>query len=119
MGRKTYESIGKPLTNRRNIVLTKKPKNDIEAYTSIPLALEAVKDENQVFVIGGGDTFAQTIGIVERMFLTLIHRDVEGDTFFPPYEELLSNEFLLNREEHFNDFSFLDYIRKSKIIGVK
>ena len=61
MGRRTFESLGKPLPNRRNVVLTSRPLSGIETYKTIPEALEALKDEEKVFVFGGGNIFGQLL----------------------------------------------------------
>jgi dihydrofolate reductase len=112
MGRKTYESLTKPLSNRRNVVLSSKPIKDVETYSSLTLALEALKNEMMVFIIGGSNLFFQTLGMADGLYLTIIDRDVDGDTFFPPYEEELKRDFRLIQESHRNDYSFLDYMRK-------
>lgn len=110
MGRRTFESLGKPLANRRNVVLTSRTIPGVETYATIPAALEALSKEEKVFVIGGGEIFSQFLQRADEWHLTLIHRDVKGDTFFPPYEHLIGSAFLLvNKEEH-EGFTFLDYV---------
>jgi dihydrofolate reductase len=84
MGRKTYESIGKPLPNRTNIILTKQTNyhalgTRIEA--SIEKALSGLSGE--VFIIGGGEVYQQALPRADRIYLTLVHTAIEGDTFFP------------------------------------
>ena len=90
MGRKTWESIGKPLPNRRNIVVSKsfsaadfKTLNgSVEVFPSLEAALKA--SENEVFVIGGGEIYSQAIPLADKMYLTRVHITVEeADTFFP------------------------------------
>lgn len=111
MGRKTYESLGKPLSDRRNVVLTSRKIPNAEAYRTVGEALEALRDEPKVFVIGGGEVFARFLERADEWHLTVVDREVEGDTFFPPYEHLIGNRFLLvGREEH-EGFTFLDYKR--------
>lgn len=111
MGRKTFESLGKPLPNRRNVVLTSRTIPGIETYSSIPAALEALADEEKVFVIGGGEIFRQFLERVDGWYLTIVEKEVEGDVFFPPYEHLIGSQFLLvNKEEH-EGFTFLDYVK--------
>jgi len=111
MGRKTYESIGKPLPNRRNVVLASRPIHGVESYATLDEALRVLRDEEKVFVIGGGALYAAVLDQVDELHLTLIQRDVEGDTFFPPYEHLLGTAFrLLHREDHAG-YIFEDYVR--------
>ncbi len=111
MGRKSFESLGKPLPRRRNVVLTRRILPGVETYDSIDHALKALQKEDNVFVIGGGEIFAQMIGMVENLQLTLVEREVEGDTYFPPYEELVKTKFKLVFEETHEGFRYLDYTR--------
>jgi dihydrofolate reductase len=111
MGRKTFESLGKPLPDRRNVVLTSRSLPRIETYSSIPLALEALANEDKVFVIGGGEIFRQFLERSDGWYLTLVEREVDGDTFFPPYEHLIGNMFLLVKKEEHEGFTFLDYVK--------
>ncbi len=88
MGRKTYESIGRPLPGRENIVLTRdktfKPEG-CTIYHSIDEALEATKDYEEVMVIGGDSFYQQLISKADRLYLTFIDLDIKGDAFFPEY----------------------------------
>jgi dihydrofolate reductase len=111
MGRKTFESLGRPLPNRRNVVVTSALIPGVECYPDPESALRAVADQATVFVIGGGQLFSWMLGRADEFRLTLVHRDAEADTFFPPYEEVLRQSFrLVSREDH-DGFSFLDYVR--------
>ncbi len=109
MGRKTFESLGKPLPNRRNVVLTSKPIPGVETFASIPDALEALKNEEKVFIFGGGNLFGQFLEKADEWYLTLVDKEVDGDTFFPPYEHLIGNLFLLVGKEQHEGFTFLNY----------
>ena len=85
MGRKTYDSIGKPLPGRRNIILTHDPDflaDGCEVYHSPEKVLDQIKDEEEAFVIGGAQIFAAFQAYAERMYITLIDHLFEGDTFF-------------------------------------
>jgi dihydrofolate reductase len=87
MGRKTYESIGRPLPNRRNIVLSGNPDfqaNGAEVYQTIGEALKACIGEDEVFVIGGATIYTKAfeLDIVDRIYMTIVHADFEGDTYF-------------------------------------
>ena len=113
MGRKTYESLGKPLPNRRNVVLTSRPIPGIETYETLAAALEALSKEEKIFVIGGGKVFAQLLGQADELYLTLVDQQVEGDAFFPEYEPLLKAKFRLTDREEREGFVFEDYARRS------
>ena len=111
MGRKTYETLSSPLTNRRNVVLTSRKIDGVETYATIAQALEVLKTEGDVFVIGGGQIFAQLLMSAAELRLTLVEQEVDGDTFFPPYEHLIGSHFRLASKEEHPGFSFLDYVR--------
>lgn len=111
MGHKTYVSIGKPLVNRRNVVISSRTIPGIESYPSVPAALEALHDQKKVFVIGGGQIYAQLLEKADEIYLTFVDRDVEADTFFPEYEVLLENSFSLTHHELHDGFEFRDYVR--------
>jgi len=110
MGRGTYDALSTPLANRRNIVLTSSEIQGVETYRTIGEALEAVKNEGNVYVIGGGQIFAQLITSAAELRLTLVEQEVDGDTFFPPYEHLVGSLFRLASKEDHQGFSFVDYV---------
>ncbi len=90
MGRLTCESIGKALPRRRNIVLTrqadyKQPGFDV--VTTLDAALELAGDADEVMIIGGGDIYEQLLPMTDRIYLTRVHAEVEGDTFLPEINE--------------------------------
>jgi dihydrofolate reductase len=88
MGRKSYDALKKSLPGRINIVVTKKtdfqPK-DVFVVNNIEDAIAKAKesDANEIFIIGGGEIFEQTIDMVSRIYLTRVHATVEGDTYYP------------------------------------
>jgi dihydrofolate reductase len=87
MGRKTFDSIGRPLPGRRNIVITRNPAwraDGVDAVHSLDDALALAADAPQVFVLGGGEIFAQALARSQRLELTELQRDYDGDAFFPP-----------------------------------
>ena len=90
MGRKTFESINRVLPNRRNIVLTKQKDwsyNNVEIYSSIDEVLKDNINEKELCIIGGGEIFRQTFGIINKMYLTIVDFHVENaDVFFPDYD---------------------------------
>jgi dihydrofolate reductase len=91
MGEKTFESIGKALPGRKNIVLTFnenfKADNSIVVF-SIDDALKEVEKEEEVMIIGGASIYKQFLPLTDRMYLTLIHSDFGGDCFFPNFNDI-------------------------------
>lgn len=86
MGRKTFESIGKPLPNRRNLVITRDRTyvaEGCEIVGSLQEALALTKDEAEVFIGGGETIYREALPIADRIYLTTIHSKIDGDTFFP------------------------------------
>ncbi len=121
MGRKTFESIGKPLKGRKSIVITRQPEYGADGCSvvcSLKEALDQVKSEKEVFVIGGAEIYTQTIDLHQsrRIFLTRIYGSFEGDAFFPEIDE--EKWELIEIEEHEADeknkfpYGFLKYKRK-------
>lgn len=106
MGRKTFESLGRPLPNRRNIVITRDPKykqGGIEVVHSLMEAINlAAKGKEEIFVIGGAEIFKQAMDIADRLYITHIEgEDKDADTFFPEIVPIVWNE--TSREEHKKD----------------
>lgn len=88
MGRRTYESIGRPLPGRLNIVVTRDPSrrwDGVEVVQSLPDALEraAAHGADEIMIIGGGDLYRAALPLAQRIYLTRVHEAVEGDTVFP------------------------------------
>lgn len=101
MGRKTFESIGRPLPGRRNIVVTRNAawhQNGVDVACSLDAAIALVKDEAQVFVIGGGELYAQALPQADQLILTEVDADFDGDTFFPAWDRAAFTE--VSRETH-------------------
>lgn len=94
MGRLTFESFGaKPLPGRRNIIISRNAnyganlaEGEIEVYTSIESALEALKNTNEVMIIGGMSLYEQALPLANRLYMTLVHTEVEGDAWFPEFD---------------------------------
>ena len=112
MGRKTFDSLDKPFPNRVNIVITSNVINGVKSYPSLEFALQALNNEKEVFVIGGGRVYTDALRFADELRLTLLDRDVDGDTYFPPYQEILKRNFRLIKEEHGTGVTFAHYIRK-------
>jgi len=118
MGRKTYESIGRPLPGRRNIVVSSRPgfaPVGVEVVPSWKAALACVPDDDEVFVIGGATLYQKALPDVDRMYLTLVEGEVAGDTYFemPIGSEwkLVSEELRAADQDHPFDLSFKVYER--------
>lgn len=91
VGRKTFESIGKPLPGRQTIVVTRNADYMVEGCLiarSVESALELAESrgENEAFVIGGADIYAQALGFADRIYLTEVHAEVDADTYFPEFD---------------------------------
>lgn len=119
MGRKTYESIGKPLPNRTNIVVSRKADWFEEGILIVGSIKEAIKfakkiDEN-IFIIGGGNIYAQTIDLADRLEVTQVDADFPADTFFPKIDAKVwakTNETCHEKDEKNNfDFCFQTFDR--------
>ncbi len=99
MGRKTYDSIGRPLPNRRNIVITRNKDLQIagvEMVSSVEEAISLCKQENEVFIIGGAEIYKHALPLTNRIYLTTVHQHYEADAFFPELDE---NEWLTIAQE--------------------
>lgn len=100
MGRKTFESLPNgPLPGRRNIVVSRTIDNikGVDIYKSIPQALEACSNEEEVFIIGGAEIYRQTIDIADRLYLTVVDNGSQlADSWFPPYDNWKLKEKLQN-----------------------
>jgi dihydrofolate reductase len=106
MGRKTYDSIGRPLPNRRNIVITRNSNISIpgcEVVSSIDHALELTKEDPEVMVIGGASLCEQLLPKINRLYITKIDGVFEGDVFFPKYDDF--NWLEVSCESHPKDSS--------------
>jgi dihydrofolate reductase len=121
MGRKTFESMGKPLAGRTNIVITRQKDWTAEgaiAVQSLEDALQAAADTDakEAFVIGGGEIYRQSLPKAQRVYLTRVHTTLDGDTYFPalPAEEweLQSQLDCPADEKHAYSYSFQTWQRK-------
>ena len=120
MGRKTYESIGRPLPGRQNIIISRDPEYHMEgcdSATSIEQALSMIENHPEAMLIGGSSLYQQTIDLADKLYITYIHSQFEGDAWFP--EIPLQNWIESAREDHFADdknsydYSFVTYSRSS------
>ena len=119
MGRKTYESIGRALPGRLNIILTRDDTFTADGCVVVSSIEEAfhivnIHDADELFIIGGENIYSQFMHIADNLYLTLIDLDVEGDTFFPPYMYLPLKE--VQREKHDNDTYSYEFVHYEKTL---
>lgn len=119
MGRKTFESFPKPLPNRTHVIITRQKNYNPEncfVVNSLEKAIEICPKDEDVFVIGGGEIYQQSIVIADKIELTRVHSTFEADTFFPEIDttiwELVQEEFHPKDEKHLFDFTFQTYLKK-------
>ena len=104
MGRKTYESIGKPLPKRDNIIITRNADYRVDGCQVLPslnVAMAICSQQEEVMIMGGASIYTYALPLTERMYLTLIHTTMKGDTFFPEWRADEWQETA--REEHLAD----------------
>jgi dihydrofolate reductase len=118
MGRNTHESIGRPLPGRQNIIVTKNPDYKVDGCTvvhSTKEAFQACSDAEEAMVMGGASLYEQLLPQAEKLYLTLVHASLEGDTWFPDWNKADWRE--VNSEYHHADdkndypYSFIVYER--------
>lgn len=109
MGRKTYQSIGRPLPGRRNIVISRDATLEIEGVTtvtSIEQALQAAGDVEEVMIIGGGAIYQACLPQADKLYVTYIDAQIEGDTQFPQwgdeFNETYSEDYMADQNNAFN-----------------
>ena len=119
MGRKTFESFPKLLPNRTHIIITRQKNYQPEhciVVDSLEKALEYIPEEEDGFIIGGGEIYKQAINFADVIELTRVHAFYDADTFFPDINDeewqLIEEEYHPKDEKHSVDFSYLTYIRK-------
>lgn len=116
MGRKTYESIGKPLPGRTTVIVTRDANYRVEGCvtaTSIEGAIAACGDDGEVFFVGGAELYAQVLPRADRLYLTEIQAEFQGDAWFPEFDPSGWRE--TGRDAHVNDaglgYHFVTYQR--------
>ncbi len=119
MGRKTFESLGKPLPNRTTIIITRNKnytqKNCI-VVNSLNDAIEAAKEDPNPYILGGAEIYKQAMKIANKLDLTLVHHNFEADAFFPEidlniWQETTREDFKSDETNKYN-YSFITYLRK-------
>ncbi|MGN6182033.1 MAG: dihydrofolate reductase [Thermoanaerobaculia bacterium] len=121
MGRRTFDSVGKALPGRTNLIITRQeglaiPNAIVVNSLEDAIRIAAVAGESEAFVLGGAEIYAMANHRADRMYLTRVHAEVEGDTFFPEFDDV--SEWHLTDAEHFEadeqnqyPYSFLTYDR--------
>lgn len=118
MGRKTFESIGRPLPNRKNVVLTRDTSftaSGIEVVHSVETLLSYIKEDNNVFIIGGGEVYSLLLSYANKLYITLVDIDIDGDTAFPDYtHDFIKVHSKLGEEVSSvgYDYYFTEWVRK-------
>lgn len=119
MGRKTFESLGKPLPNRTTIIITRN-KNYTQhgciVVNSLNEAVEAAKEDDNPYILGGAEIYKQALNIADKLDLTFVHQNFEADVFFPEidfniWKEASREDFKSDEKNKFN-YSFVTYLRK-------
>lgn len=125
MGRKTYESIGKPLPGRITIVVSRNPSYHAEGCLVRPsitsaLALAEAKGEREVFIFGGREIYREALKIADKLYITRIHAVFQADTFFPALDlsswDETSAEYHPPDQENLHPFTFLIYERRNEYV---
>lgn len=118
MGRKTFESIGRPLPGRTNVVITRNPGYRVDGAVTVHSLEEAIgmfPADEEVFIIGGGEIYAQSMPVADRLYLTVVDADYNGDTVFPKWDKSkwreVSREEYARGEKFEHPFAFIDYER--------
>ena len=121
MGRKTYESIGKPLPGRTSIVITRNPEYKLDEAIVVNSLQEAISkarelDAQEAFIIGGGDLYRQAQSVSDRLYITEIHTTMHGDTYFEikdPSQWIETERSVREADDrHKYAFAFVDYIKQ-------
>ena len=120
MGRKSYLSEDQLLSDKLSIILTHHttdylPQNCLRAE-SLGEALSILTEEKEIFILGGGEVFRQSLSIANHIYLTLIHAHIQGDTYFPEIDDLqwklVKSDFHKKDNRNHYDYSFQEYVRK-------
>jgi len=119
MGRKTFESIGRPLPGRTNIIITRSADFHADGVVkahSLQQALDLVADQDEAMIIGGGSIYQQALPLADRLYLTYVENRFEGDAWFPDFDsdqwQVIDEERYAADEKNASDYRFVTYQRK-------
>lgn len=118
MGRKTYESLGKPLPNRTTIIITRNKnykQNNCIVVNSLNEAIKAAQADENPYILGGAEIYKQALKIADRLDLTIIHHSFEADAFFPKinykiWKEVSREDYKADEKNKYN-YSFVTYLK--------
>ncbi|MCD6068423.1 MAG: dihydrofolate reductase [Bacteroidetes bacterium] len=120
MGRKTFESIGRPLPGRPHVIISRNEDRQLEGVTvvnSLDKALDLAKDDDQPFIFGGGEIYRIAMHLVQRIYLTRVHKYFEGDAYFPELDpkewQLVEKQDFEADEKNLMAYSYEEYKRIS------
>lgn len=121
MGRKTWESLGRPLPKRRNLVISRQPAycaEGAETFTSLEEALASCASDERVFIIGGAQVYAQALALADVLWISEVATKIEGDAYFPHFEatrfrEVSRTPFKANEHNQY-DFDVVEYRRQTQ-----
>ena len=119
MGRKTFESLGKPLPNRTTIIITRNKNYKVDnciVVNSLQEAIEAAKSDENPYILGGAEIYKQALEIADKLDLTFVHHKFEADAFFPNidlniWKEATREDFETDENNKYN-YSFVTYLKK-------
>lgn len=120
MGRKTFDSIGKALPKRTNIVISSNGQLQAPGCVVVHTLQEAIAkaDAEEVFIVGGANIYAQSMQMADKLYITHVHHQFEADTFFPEIDtqiwKVSSREDHFKDDKHAYDFSFVIYERRNE-----
>jgi len=121
MGRKTFESLGRPLPDRTNVVITRNDTYNAEGAKVVGSLREAIalfSETEEIFIIGGGEICAEAMPIADKLYITAVEHPYEGDTMFPEWERsqwrLIKEERMAQGEKFEFPFTYLTYERAMK-----
>ncbi|WP_338407988.1 dihydrofolate reductase [uncultured Flavobacterium sp.] len=119
MGRKTFESFPKPLPNRTHVIITRQKnflKEGCIVAQDIGKAVSVCPSNEDIYIIGGGEIYKQSIDLADQLDITLVHQSFEADVYFPEIDlkiwELTSESFQPKDEKHLFDYTFQTFVRK-------
>ena len=120
LGRRTFQSLveqfGGPLKNRRHLVVTRNPgyaTDQAEVFLSIDEAVSAAGDVDELIIAGGASIYAYFLERADRMELTIVEGDYEGDTYFPEFEHLIGTRYEIVRADQRDGFRFMTYVART------
>lgn len=118
MGRKTFESLGRPLPDRTNVVVSRTATaiEGCRVAASLDEAIAMFSADEEAFIIGGAQIYAQALDVADKIYITRVERDYEGDTSFPEWDatrwRLVSREEFVRGEKYPYPFAFEEYVRR-------